>query len=112
MVKPSKFEIANALTDTRLTLAVTGELDIGTVGVLRERLDECLGPDLSEVTLDLRRLEFIDSTGLRSVIELHARAEPERWQLRILAPESDAAMLVFRITGMDKALPFGGENAE
>ena len=78
MVRPTKFEIADAREGTRLTLAVTGELDIGTVSVLRERIDACLDPELSEITLDLRRLEFIDSTGLRSVIELHARAEHER----------------------------------
>lgn len=112
MIRPTKFEITDERDGARLTLAIAGELDIGTVGVLKERVDQCLGAGLSEVTLDLGRLAFIDSTGLRSVIELNQRSEGSGWRLRIRPPESDAAMIVFRITGMDKALPFDGQGPE
>ncbi|HET9101774.1 MAG TPA: STAS domain-containing protein [Solirubrobacteraceae bacterium] len=106
MIRPTKFEITDTRDGDRLTLAVTGELDIGSVGVLAERVEATVDPDLSELTLDLRRLDFIDSTGLRSVIELSQRAEQASWRLRLLAPEGEAAQLVFRITGMDAVLPF------
>ena len=50
------------------------------MGVLKERVDACLDADLSEMLLDLGRLAFIDSTGLRSVIELNQRAERNVWR--------------------------------
>jgi anti-anti-sigma factor len=106
MIRPTKFEITDTRDGDRLTLAVCGELDIGTVGVLVERVDATVDAELTTLTLDLSQLDFIDSTGLRSVIELSQRAEQAPWNLRIRPPENEAALLVFRITGMDVALPF------
>ena len=106
MIKPTKFEITDTREGERLTLAVCGELDIGTVAVLTERVEATVDAEVTELTLDLSQLDFIDSTGLRSVIELNTRAEQASWRLRIRPPENEAALIVFRITGMDVALPF------
>ena len=106
MIRPTRFEITDTRDGDRVTVAVSGELDIGTVGALAERVDATVDAEVSELTLDLSRLDFIDSTGLRSVIELNMRAEQAAWNLRIRPPENEAALLVFRITGMDAALPF------
>jgi anti-anti-sigma factor len=108
MVRPTKFEIADERDGTQLSVAVAGELDLGTVGLLKERIDAALKADLTDLDLDLRKLDFIDSSGLRFVIELNMRSQQEAWRLTLHAPENDAAMLVFRITGMDSALPFDG----
>jgi anti-sigma B factor antagonist len=55
-----------------------GELDIATAPELQELLDEHSGP----LTLDLRDLDFIDSTGLHLL--LGAQADPGT-ELRIVA---------------------------
>jgi anti-sigma B factor antagonist len=106
MVRPTKFEIDQTTAGTSLTMAVTGELDMNTVQILSERLTGQLNSKITSVTLDLRKLAFMDSSGLRLLIELADRAQSEPWQLSLLAPQAEAAAVVLRVTGADTALPF------
>ncbi|GIF02327.1 STAS domain-containing protein [Paractinoplanes rishiriensis] len=56
-------------------IAVAGELDLDTAGVLAGRVRDALGliqPDT--MLLDLEKLEFIDVAGVRTLYELHAAA--------------------------------------
>lgn len=48
----------------------------------------------------------MDSSGLKALIDLHDRSRAEAWKLKMVAPEHEAAALVLRATGADKALPF------
>ena len=87
-----------------VTLRPTGELDIGTA----DRLERVLlqGRRAGDrVVLDLRRLEFIDSTGLRSIVHAVETARRERWELR-LRRGPRAVHRVFEISGIAGALPF------
>ena len=47
------------------SLELVGELDLATVSILRDALQAM--PKGARVTLDLGRLEFIDSCGLREI---------------------------------------------
>jgi anti-anti-sigma factor len=106
MVRPSKFEINQRSTGSTLNVSVTGELDLQTVHVLSEHLEESVGREITRLTLDLRELAFMDSSGLRFLIELNDRARQHGWQLRLISPRHEAAALVLRVTGADAALPF------
>jgi anti-sigma B factor antagonist len=106
MIRPTRFEITDERDGTQLGVAVAGELDIRTVDMLKERVEEVLDEDLTELALDLRKLDFIDSTGLRFLVELNVRSQEAGWRLVLRSPENQAATLVFRVTGMDTALPF------
>jgi anti-anti-sigma factor len=106
VIRPEKFEITETQADSATTVAVTGELDMLTTELLRARLSESLRAGVADLTLDLRALAFMDSTGLRLLIELNQRAQREGWRLRLLAPTDDAAALVLRVTAVDAALPF------
>jgi anti-sigma B factor antagonist len=103
MVRPRKFEISQP--DGR-SLSIAGELDMGTVLLLSERVDDQLRTGGADLILDLRELSFMDSSGLRLLIELHDRSRTEGWDLRLIAPRHEAALLVLRATGADTALPF------
>jgi len=46
-------------------LELVGELDLSTISILRDALQAM--PEGEQVTLDLGRLEFIDSCGLREI---------------------------------------------
>lgn len=91
-------------------LSVTGELDMNTVDILSERVQQRLDAGAIEVVIDLRDLAFMDSSGLRLLIALHDRAREEVWTLRLRAPRDQAARMVLRATGADEALPFEGEH--
>jgi anti-anti-sigma factor len=108
MVRPTKFEITQRSTGSTLNVSVTGELDLRTVETLSQHLDDALGQRITALTLDLRELAFMDSSGLRFLIELNDRARQQEWQLRLIAPKHEAAALVLRVTGADTALPFQG----
>jgi anti-anti-sigma factor len=55
-------------------LAVQGELDLASSSTLEEELAR-VPEDRSLIILDLRELEFMDSTGLSVVVKAHQRAE-------------------------------------
>ena len=105
MVRPTEFKIAQRETDAGVTLKVTGELDLSTVPVLTESIAR-LRKDVKMLTLDLGDLVFMDSTGLRLLIELDRRAKQEDWKLVLIRPQNDTAAAVLKATGADSALPF------
>jgi anti-sigma B factor antagonist len=56
-------------------IGVSGELDLASSPTLEQRLDEVFASDASLVILDLRELDFMDSTGLSVLIKAHQAAE-------------------------------------
>jgi anti-anti-sigma factor len=106
MVRPTRFEISQTASDASLTLSIAGELDMRTVEILADRVDRHRDENL---TLDLRELAFMDSSGLRFLIELNDRSQRESWQLNLIRPRQEAAAVVLRVTGADSALPFQRE---
>jgi anti-sigma B factor antagonist len=106
MVRPSNFEIREEGAGPTLVLAVTGELDMNTVEMLGKQVDQHLSNGRRKLRLDLAGLDFMDSSGLRLLIELYDRSKEEGWELTIVPPRSEAATMVLRATGADKALPF------
>jgi anti-anti-sigma factor len=99
-----------ALTESDVILAVAGELDMSTIDTLAGHVDGQLQRPLESLTLDLRDLAFMDSTGLRLLIELDDRSRQEAWQLKLISPRHEAASRVLKVTGADVALPFDREN--
>lgn len=65
--------------EDKLVLRLQGELDLATVSLLEEQIGRAGAEVAAMVVLDLEKLEFIDSTGLRAVLSAHALAE-ERGQ--------------------------------
>jgi anti-anti-sigma factor len=54
-----------------VVLTVQGEIDVATLDTLRARLtDACEG----DVTVDLRRVDFLDCLGLQLLLEQHERS--------------------------------------
>jgi anti-sigma B factor antagonist len=78
-------------------VAMRGELDMATA----PRLDGFLAPyehdRVSAIILDLRKLTFIDSFGLRALLRAHDRAERNLRRL-ILVGANASARRLFEIT--------------
>ncbi|MEA2197517.1 MAG: anti-sigma factor antagonist [Solirubrobacteraceae bacterium] len=106
MVRPTEFKITQRATEGGVSLKITGELDLSTGPALKESVDR-LRRGATELTVDLSDLMFMDSTGLRLLIELDQRAKQEHWKLALVRPKYETADAVLRATGADKALPFG-----
>jgi len=82
-----------------------GEVDLATVDDVREQVDELLSAGFTRVLLDLRQISFLDSTGLRLIIELVQSSQADGWQF-VLIDGSAPVRRVFDVTGLRDQLPF------
>ena len=84
----------------------TGELDLSGATVLEAELER-LGedPELAAVVLDMRGLEFLDSSGLRLVVLADMRAR-EAGRRFALVRGDETVHRVFEITRMSDRLDF------
>ena len=68
-----RVEVRNA--DATAVITVSGELDLASSPALEEELERVAQSDAELVVVDLRHLEFMDSTGLSVLVRAHQRAE-------------------------------------
>jgi len=68
-----RVEVRNA--DDTTVISVSGELDLASSPALEEELERVARSDAQLVVVDLRSLEFMDSTGLSVLVRAHQRAE-------------------------------------
>jgi anti-sigma B factor antagonist len=89
----------------RVRVAPVGELDLACAGMLDARLRELRDAGFDWLVLDLRRLEFIDSTGIRVVVahDTLARRDGSRFSLIGGPPGVRRA---FELCGMLERLDF------
>lgn len=76
---------------------VSGEIDAHTAPMLAAALAKA---EADELVLDLNGIDFIDSSGLRVLIETH-RTRAAAGQSFILRRPSAVVMQLFRIAGLD-----------
>jgi anti-anti-sigma factor len=87
----------------RLRLNLKGELDLYSAPRLDDAVVAAEGEKWPCLCLDLSRLEFLDSSGLRVIMRTHARAEQDGRKL-VLRRGPEAVDRVFRLTGLDREL--------
>lgn len=84
-------------------VALTGELDISSAPQLDDQLAKVEADGPPVIVLDLRALEFMDSTGLRTVVTADARARDQGRRLAVVRGP-DAVHRVFSVTRLDERL--------
>ena len=82
----------------------TGELDIAGAQDAEEAVRQAESDGASALTLDLRGLTFMDSTGLRLLVAADRRAQEAGRTLRIVRGP-DAIQRVLELTGLVDKLP-------
>ena len=93
-------------------ISLTGELDLSGAGPLEEEIARIVAADgIARVVLDLRELEFMDSSGLR-MVALAARRLSADDRALVLVRGRDAVQRVFEITRMGDHLTFVDEPDE
>jgi anti-sigma B factor antagonist len=85
-------------------VAVHGEIDVATSPTLRERLIDLVNGGNTRLVLDLEAVDFLDSTGLGTIVSLLKRVRTHGGDLRLVCTEARIRRL-FEITGLDKAVP-------
>ena len=101
---PTGFSISISDRDGRAVVVIRGELDLATApdleAAIKSRLD-----DGQDVVVDLRELEFMDSTGLRVLVAAHGRVEGTQQRFLIVRPLPGASIeRILAVAGVERVL--------
>jgi anti-anti-sigma factor len=103
-IPPEEFSIAASDRDGRAHLTLRGELDLASAPELEQLVNERLDAG-SDVVVDLRGLEFMDSSGIRVLVAAHARAARNSTRLVVVRPaEGTAVAKIVEVSGLDGEL--------
>jgi anti-anti-sigma factor len=91
-------------------VAPAGEIDVATVGQVREQMLACEA-DASTLVLDLRGVEFMDTSGLQLVFEAQRRAEEVPFSFVVVRGPAQLQRL-FEIAGFGDRLRFVDDPAD
>ena len=89
----------------RWLLTLVGELDLSNVVTLEEELGIAEASLPQSIVVALEQLQFIDSSGVRTLLRAERRSRRNGGRLRIL-PGGRRIQSVFRMTGTEEQLPF------
>lgn len=90
-----------------MIVRVAGELDVATAPVLDAALTQAEASAAPMIAIDLTGVSFIDSTGLRALLEAHARDKRHAAAGRLqIIGGSEQAQKLFRLAGVLDKLPF------
>jgi anti-sigma B factor antagonist len=88
------------------SVSLHGELDGATAKDLEAEFIRIEATSVSRIVLDLKELDFIESTGLAVIMRANTRANNDGHVLRILRPQGQVGR-VFGLTHLDEVLAFG-----
>ena len=83
--------------DGEIVVEAIGELDLESAPVLEREVIRLRADGHDRIVVDLHRVEFIDSTGLRVLIGLHRAAQREGRSLS-LVPGPRPVQRIFELT--------------
>jgi anti-anti-sigma factor len=82
---PEAFSVRTEQHGDASVVVPTGELDLATAPALEEALARAFDSSSTRVVLDLRELEFIDSSGLRTLLTARRQSEDSGAQFSLVA---------------------------
>lgn len=103
MTSPEPFAVDVERRRSTLVVVPTGELDLATAPQLSQTIRA--ENDYERLVIDLRELEFMDSSGVRLLVAEQERAGEEGHELRIVRGSAEVER-VLRVTRLDERLPF------
>jgi anti-sigma B factor antagonist len=102
---PDPFRCELVPDGERVLVRLGGELDMSTVPILEARLREALDGGGRRLVVDLRGLDFMDSTGLTLLVRWGLGAEQDGYDLALVRGE-DRVHRLFELTGLDSRFTF------
>jgi anti-anti-sigma factor len=99
----TEFHVTYRATGGEFVVSVFGEVDIVTTPKLLEAMGVAL--DSGEtIILDLAAMSFIDSQGVKVLVEAHAQAQQGRLQRVVIRSPRPQARKVLEVTGLAELL--------
>jgi anti-anti-sigma factor len=95
----NEFSVEQHSQGNAAVVTVSGELDLRASPQLEERLTRAFDAGAELVILDLRQIEFMDSTGLRVLLSAHQRAHDSGRRFALVRG-ADQVERVLTLTGV------------
>jgi anti-anti-sigma factor len=102
---PPDFHIEALPTANAVVIRVVGEIDHTTADRVADAFRGANGSPGSRIVLDLARVTFVDSAGLRTFVGIERLARELGTDLQIIAPPEDVRA-VFRLSGVERLLRY------
>lgn len=83
-----------SITVTNNVVAVAGEVDVSNADQLRAALDERLGADALEISVDLSEVPYIDSTGIGVLVGAAHRCAEKGVGFEVVEPQRNVARVL------------------
>ncbi len=92
----------------RMLVRITGAVDLTTVAALTDAIElarfaAVKVPELVEIEVDLRAVEFLSVTGMTELVRAHHRCGRDGVRLRVVA-DNRVVTRPLRLTGLDRLL--------
>lgn len=84
-------------------IAVEGELDMGTVGDLRNHIEKVVAKEPKRVEVDLSALRMLDSSGVGALVSLYKRVRAYAGEV-VMVGLRDQPLAVFRLLRLDRVM--------
>ncbi len=80
---PGQLVIDSRTEGDTIVVALHGELDLTSAPAFERELQEAAGSKPTRIVIDLSGLDFMDSTGLRALLQARERANEDGHQLSL-----------------------------
>jgi anti-sigma B factor antagonist len=108
MSSSSLFRVEVQSERERVRVVPHGELDLVTVPQLEAQIEQLRSRGFATVALDLRKLTFMDSTGLRLLLRLNAESRSNGFRFVVIDCEGPVRRLL-RLTRVDGQFDYAEE---
>jgi anti-sigma B factor antagonist len=89
----------------RCVIAPIGDLELSSAERLEVKVRAAEASDVQQIIIDLSGVSFMDSTGLRLLLQADARSRADSNRLRLIRG-SRRVQTVFELTNTEDMLPF------
>jgi len=102
--------LSSRLDGGRTVVEAVGEIDVYTAPKLREQLTELVDAGRRDIIVDMKKVEFLDSTGLGVLVGGLKRVSQHGGSLRLVCTQ-ERILKIFRITGLTMVFAIYGDVA-
>jgi anti-sigma B factor antagonist len=98
------FHVSTEQRGSALVLRLTGEMDISCEDAFMATVEACRADGASELLIDLSKLTFIDSSGLRMLIKVWDQSRGNGLELSIVQGTGQVRRTI-EVAGLDDFMP-------
>ena len=103
------FSLSVERNSDEVAVVVVGELDLASADTLGQAVADVRAAGFPAIALDLRGVDFIDSTGLRMLLSLRNDATREGHALTLMSP-APTVRRIFALTGTQGLFDWRGDH--